>query len=80
MNRQLFLSLTMPQTLNHTQLEILKMLNYVKDEKDLSEIKSLLVAYLSDKVTRSADKAFDEKRYTADIFQKWKKEHFRKSA
>ena len=65
---------------NNTQLEILKLLNHLKDEKDLAEIKSLLAAYLSDKVVRHADNAFDEKKYTATIFEKWKKEHFRKSA
>ncbi|MCY7310345.1 MAG: hypothetical protein LH619_06175 [Chitinophagaceae bacterium] len=66
--------------LNDTQLEILKLLNFLKDDKDLAEIKSLLVTYLSDKVVRNADKAFDEKKYTAEIFEKWKLEHFRKSA
>ncbi len=66
-------------TFNDAQLEILKVLNYLKDDKDLEEIKSLLVAYLSDKVVRNADKAFDEKKYTSEVFESWKKEHFRKS-
>jgi hypothetical protein len=35
-----------------------------------------LVAYLSDKVIRSADEAFDEKGRTSDIFQTWKKTIF----
>lgn len=65
---------------NDTQLEILKVLNYLKSEKDLAEIKSLLTAYLSDKVVRNADKAFDEKNYPAEVFETWKKEHFRKTA
>ena len=66
--------------LNASQLEILKVLDYLKEESDLAEIKSLLIAYLSDKVVRSADSAFEEKKYTAEIFEKWKSEHFRKSA
>jgi hypothetical protein len=70
----------METALNPAQLEILKVLQHLKDEKDLAEIKALLVAYLSDKVVRSADAAFDEKGYTADIFAKWKGAHFRKSA
>jgi hypothetical protein len=70
----------MQTALNPAQLEILKVLQYLKDEKDLAEIKSLLVAYLSDKVVRSADTAFDEKGYTAEVFEKWKGMHFRKSA
>lgn len=65
---------------NNAQLEILKMLEYLKGEEDLAEIRSLLSAYLSDKVVRSADKAFDSKNYTEEVFENWKKEHFRKSA
>jgi hypothetical protein len=66
--------------LNDTQLEILKLFSFLKEDKDLVEIKSLLVSYLSDKVVRNADKEFDDKNYTAAIFEKWKLEHFRKSA
>ena len=66
--------------LNASQLELLKVLDYLKEESDLAEIKSLLIAYLSDKVVRSADNAFEEKNYTVEIFEKWKFEHFRKSA
>ncbi len=64
--------------LNHTQPEILKLLQFLKEDKDLEEIKSLSASYLSDKVVRNADQAFDEKQYTADVFKKWKQEHFRK--
>ncbi len=70
----------MVPSMNNAQLEVLKVLQYVKNEKDLGEIKSLLIAWLSDKVVRSADASFDEKVYTAEIFETWKKEHFRKSA
>ena len=70
----------MSATLNTTQLELLKLFNHIQDEKDLDEIKSLLVAYLSDKVIRNADKVFDEKNHSTSIFEKWKLEHFRKSA
>lgn len=70
----------MQTAFNPAQLEILKVMQYLKDEKDLAEIKSLLVAYLSDKVVRTADAAFDENGYTAQIFAKWKGEHFRKPA
>jgi len=52
----------------------------LKEEADLAEIKSLLIAHLSDKVVRNADKAFDEKNDTTEIFEQWKLEHFRKSA
>ncbi len=70
----------MSLTLNDTQLELLKLFNHVQDEKDLKEIKSLLVAYLSEKVVRTADNSFDERKYTSAVFEKWKHEHYRKSA
>ncbi len=65
--------------LNNSQLEVLKVLQYLKRESDLAEIKSLLVAYLSDKVVRSADAAFDVKKYGVEVFEAWKKDHCRKS-
>lgn len=47
----------MAAVLNNSQLEVLKVLTHLKDEKDIAEIKSLLLAYLSEKVVCSADSA-----------------------
>lgn len=69
----------MEAALNNIQLEILNMFSNNQSEQDLEELKSLLITYLSYKVTREADKVFDEKGYARDIFEKWKNEHFRKS-
>jgi len=66
--------------LNDVQLEILKLFRRDQSMEELNEIKSLLVSYLSDKVVREADKAFDNKGYSVSVFEKWKTEHFRKSA
>jgi hypothetical protein len=66
--------------MNSIQLEILNLFNDYQSEEDLQEIKSLLIIYMADKVRREADKAFDEKNYTSEIFEKWKSDHFRKSA
>lgn len=66
--------------LNHIQKEIINLIGEIKSSKELDEIKSLLLAYLADRGTRVADKAFDEKGYTTEVFNKWKNEHFRKSA
>ena len=63
-----------------TQFEILNLIHNIKSEKDLSEIKSLLIAYFSDKLIREIDKSFDERAFTSEIFEKWKQEHFRKRA
>ena len=65
---------------SYTQKEILNLIQDLKSEDELNEIKSLLIAYFSDKVTREADKAINEKKYPIEIFEKWKDEHFRKRA
>ncbi len=64
---------------NSTQLELLKLFSHYKSEEDLKELKSLLIAYLSNKVVQEADKAFEEKNYTEKIFETWKAEHYRKT-
>lgn len=68
----------MSNPLNETQLEILKLFSHEQSEEDLQEIKSLLVTYLCEKAVREADKAFEDKNYTQAVFNRWKKEHFRK--
>jgi hypothetical protein len=66
--------------LSYTHKEIINLIQDIKSSTELEEIKSLLSTYFSDKVTREADKEFADKNYTDDIFEKWKKEHFRKRA
>lgn len=70
----------MATALNNVQLEILKLFNGEQSEQELKEIKSLLIAYLADRVTREADEAFDEKGYTNEVFSSWKAEHFRSAS
>jgi len=70
----------MATALNNTQLEILKLFSEEQSEQELHGIKSLLIAYLADRVTREADQAFDEKGYAKEIFSSWKAEHFRSSS
>ena len=70
----------MPVALNSAQLEILKLFRNDQTDEELQELKSLLTAWLAAKVTFEADKAFRENGYTTAIFEKWKQEHFRKTA
>jgi hypothetical protein len=70
----------MSAALNNTQLEILKLFRNDQSEEELEEIRSLLIAYLANKVTFEADKAFEQKGYSDAVFEQWKKEHFRKTA
>ena len=65
---------------SNTQVEILNLIHDIRSERDLNEIKSLLIAYFSDKVTSDADKSISDNGYPIEIFEKWKKEHFRNRA
>ncbi len=81
--RQLFyfyIKAIMTSGASYTQKEIFNLIQDIQSENELNEIKSLLVAYLSDKVVREADKAFADKNYSTEVFENWKREHFRKHA
>ncbi len=63
--------------LNKVQLEILKLFQVINTEKELQELRQLLIQYLSKKLVEEADKAFEEKAYTQADLSEWKNEHFR---
>jgi hypothetical protein len=65
---------------NNIQLLILKLFRNNQSEEELQEIRSFLTTYLAAKVTFEADKAYEDKSFTNAIFEKWKQEHFRKTA
>lgn len=62
--------------LNTAQLEILKLFDRQMSEAELLELKQILIDFLAKKVVEEADKAFDEKGYTAEDIELWKAEHF----
>ncbi len=59
------------------QLDLLRLFGRQLPETDLVEIRNLVVDYLSKKAVSAADKAFDEKGYTASDVESWKTGHFR---
>mgnify|MGYP006243440667 FL=1 len=61
--------------LNKHQLEILKLFSREMEEKDLIEIKRMIVRYLGEKVTQMADKAWEEKGWTNDDIERLLKTH-----
>ncbi len=65
---------------NNIQLEILKLFSTNYSKEELIEIKKLLQTYLAHKVVLEADKSFVEKKYTDEVFNEWKEEHYRKKA
>ena len=50
--------------LNSTQLEILKLFSRELEEKDLLEIKRLIVRYLAEKATKLADDVWEKKGWS----------------
>jgi hypothetical protein len=57
--------------LTQMQLELLKSFQFVTDEKQLKEIKSLLNFYFRKNLDSAIDKAEHEKGFTAAIYEEW---------
>lgn len=63
--------------LNAHQLEILKLFRRDMEEKDLIEIKRLIVKYLADKITKKTDEVWEEKGWTNEDMKRLLKTHKR---
>jgi hypothetical protein len=69
----------MENSLNNTQLEILKMFRYDLPQKQWDEIREMIAQYFADKVTKEVDALWDEKGWSEETMQEWAKEHMRTS-
>jgi hypothetical protein len=63
--------------LNAQQLEILKLFSRELDETDLMAIKRLIVNYLGEKVTKMADRVWEEKGWTNEDMEALVENHER---
>lgn len=63
--------------LTNLQLELIKLFSYNLDEKQLLEIKYLLVKYFAEKATKEMDKIWKEKGLTNETMDIWLNEHIR---
>jgi hypothetical protein len=63
--------------LTNLQLELLKVFRFDLSDKQLKEIKSILVAYFADNVSNEVDKLFEEQDWGEDKIEEWSKEHMR---
>ncbi|WP_373494355.1 hypothetical protein [Aquiflexum sp.] len=63
--------------LTNLQLELLKIFRFDLSDKQLKEIKSILVAYIADNVSNEVDKLFVEQDWGEDKIEAWSKEHLR---
>ncbi len=63
--------------LNPTQLEILKLFSRELPEKDLKEIKSLIVKYLGKKIMDHADEIWEKNNWTNEDMERMLLNHER---
>lgn len=63
--------LSQPHKLTEAQLEVLKTLRHVSDEKELYEVKRLLNFYFRKKLNAAIDKVESEKEFSASVYQQW---------
>lgn len=63
--------------INNAQLEVLNVMSCIKDDEDLTELKSLLVRYLNDRLQSKLDKMWEDGQLTEDKFDNLRKEHLR---
>jgi len=65
------------QNLNQHQLEILKLFTRDLDDKDLIEIKRLIVKYLAKRITEMANEVWDKNNWTDEDMDRLLKTHKR---
>jgi hypothetical protein len=59
------------------QLELLKLFSRDIEDKDVKEIKRLIVKYLATKLTDAVDKVWEEKGWTNEDMDKFSNTHMR---
>ena len=64
-------SVTNPHPLSNVQMELLKLYSTDIKEKDLEELKKVLVNYFAQKAIKEADKIWNQKKMSADTMEKW---------
>ena len=63
--------LTPSHKLSEAQLEVLKTLRHVNDEKELKEVKKLLNFYFGKKLDTAIDKAESDKDFSSSVYEQW---------
>lgn len=62
---------TVKQPLSNVQVELLKMYSTNMTEPELKELKDLLAKFYSRKSIEYANKAWEDKKLTNDLMDKW---------
>ena len=60
-----------PEKLIEMQLDLLRSIKHITDEKQLSEVKSLLNFYFRHRLDESIDREENKRAYTVAIYEQW---------
>lgn len=63
--------------LNPTQLHLLRMFSYVKDDKQLDDLKMALTSYFASNIDREMDELWDSGKWNDEVNENILKEHLR---
>ncbi len=72
--------ITNQPVLSNLQIELLKLYANGVSDKQLLEIKWMLVQYFADKATEEMDKVWEEKQLTKEDMINWTNEHNRRKS
>jgi hypothetical protein len=67
----------MATTLSPIQMQLLRMFSFQKDEKELEEMRDVLLNHIRTKTAREIDKVWKEKGMTNEMMHELKNAHFR---
>ncbi|GHV59820.1 hypothetical protein FACS1894182_14460 [Bacteroidia bacterium] len=67
----------MATILNPIQMQLLQMFQYQRDEKELEEMRDVLLDYLDRKIRKEADKIWEERGYSNELMDEWLNTHMR---
>ena len=57
--------------LNAVQLNLIKSFQYLRNDKEISEIDSLINFYLEKKLDDAITKVESQKKYNEDVYEQW---------
>lgn len=69
------LQMTEKNKLSNLQVELLKSLKYMANEKQLQEVKSLLRFYFAQQLDNAIEDVENTREYSAAIYEKWLKKN-----
>lgn len=63
--------------LTNLQMELLQLFRYEMSEKELEDIRKILITYLADRITEDMDALFEEKGWGGEKIEEWANTHMR---